>query len=138
MEAKRPKSVTSLAVGVLMLTGIQILRVWEAIRRWDFLESLSLSVPPVYFLLSGLVWTALGLLIAGGLWRGKPAAPRLLRWTSLAFTVYFWLDRMAIAASSLRRSGWGLTAVVMIFLLAVIFWVLSRPGTHRYFGEKNE
>ena len=121
-----------------MLTGTQWLRAVEAVRRWEFLDSLSMSAAPVYFYLSGLAWGSLGLLIFAGLWQGREATPRMLRFTSIAFTVYYWADRMLVASSPLRKSGWIPTAIVMIALLAAIFWILSRPKTQGFFGEKNE
>jgi len=138
MKAKRPKSVTWLAVGVLMVTGLQWLRVDQSVRQWQFLHTLDLPVAPIYFYLSGLVWGGLGLLAFVGIWRREPYAPAMLRWTSAAFTVYYWADQMLMQASPLRKNAWPFTAAASLLCLAAVFWILARPHARRYFGDKYE
>ena len=50
---KRPFLVTLLAVLVLIISCINLIRLIEAIRMWDFLASLP-GVPPLYIALTGL------------------------------------------------------------------------------------
>ena len=60
-KPKRPFSVTILAFGVLSFVLLQLTRMVSGFQQRQFLASLPLSIPPVYFVITGLVWAAIGL-----------------------------------------------------------------------------
>src|SRR4030042_4223594 len=74
----RPASVTILAIGVLIITVINLVRLILSIRDWEFLASWP-GVSPLYITLTGLIWTLTGLILLWGLWREKNWAPRRMQ-----------------------------------------------------------
>jgi hypothetical protein len=133
----RPISVTFLVVLVLTIGVLNLLRAVQTVKQWEFLGEL-LPISPTYFVISGLVWGLLGLVIAGGLFLGGGWAPRLLRVTSLIYMIYIWLDRLVLRDPSSRYPGSMFFAVLSIIILVIIFWILSRQNVRAYFGETHE
>jgi hypothetical protein len=123
---------------VLILAGFFFLRLVEAIIRWDLLlEYFPTSNIPIYLALTGVSWGCAFLVLGGGLVRGSRWAPRLSRILAIAFAVYWWLDSLLLALDPAVRGAWLFRLAVTLLLLALTFWVLSRPGAKTYFGELN-
>ncbi len=133
-RTRRPFSVTLLAIMVLIITGIYLIRFVQTLQLWDFLSGLP-DVSPVYLAITGLFWTLAGLLLVWGLWRGRPGTPRATRIAVLAFTLYYWLNRLLLANASEDFVNWPFTAAGIIILITICFWILSRPKVRTFFGE---
>lgn len=138
MKAKRPKSVTSLAVGVLTLAALHFLRLVNTITKWGYLQTLPLSVPVGFFVASGLIWGLAALFLGMGLWRGMHWSARFTQYGALAFTVYYWVDRVVLSIDPLRSTNFRFSLGANVFLLAITYWILSRPNAQLFFGEANE
>lgn len=146
-DAPRPWGVTLLALGVLSITVLNLIRFILAIRRWQFLSSLP-GISPLYLALSGLFWAVMGVALFWGLWRGLNGAPRLMQAVMLTYAAYYWLDRIFLSermASSPQEStiaflplNWPFTITVTALLMASVVWILSRPYTKAFFGERYE
>jgi len=136
LEVGHPFSVTLVALGVLILAGINLLRFIEALRQWQFLSTL-LPISPLYLALSGLAWGGLGLSIVWGLWSGFRWAARALRWAALAYTLYYWIDRLTLS-SPVAETNWLFAAVTNALILSLIFWILSRRKAKVFFGELHD
>jgi len=121
-----------------MFTGLQILRVWAAIRSWDVLMSLPMQVPPAYLLASGALWAALGGGLLYGLALRKAWAPRLARWGSLAYAVFFWADRLLLQARGPHNSGWMFEAALGLILLGSLFAIMASPDAKAYYDERHQ
>jgi hypothetical protein len=121
---------------VLTITAANLVRLVQAIQQWQFLTEL-LSVSPLYLAASGFIWTTAGLVLAWGLWRGRRWAPGLMRLFALAYSLYYWLDRLLLRTAG-PGSNWPFTAVANLVLLIFIFRVLSRPRVKKYFGTEPE
>jgi hypothetical protein len=134
---RRPFGVTLLAFGVLILTGLNFLRLIESIKQWGFLAQL-LPVSPLYIAFTGLVWTVGGILLLWGLWRGRPWAPSFSKLLTSAYIIYYWLDRLAFANIPSRRVNWPFASGVSVISLIFVFWTLSRPKAKAFFGEAYE
>lgn len=52
----RPRRVTLLCLGVLIIVSLNLTRLILTIKNWDFLAGWS-GVSPLYIALTGLVWT---------------------------------------------------------------------------------
>lgn len=128
----RPRGVTILALGVLIIAGINLLKLRQALVDWDFLREL-LPISPLYLALNGLVWGFLGLALTWGLWRGQGWAPGLTRLAALLYSLYYWTDRLVLSASPANRN-WPFMAVVNLSVFIMILWILSRRKTKAYFG----
>jgi peptidoglycan/LPS O-acetylase OafA/YrhL len=135
---KRPFAVTCLIGLVLTLSGLQALRLWVVLSSWDYLISLPLTITPIYFAVSTLVWLALGGSLVWGLWRAKAWAPRIICWAVIAFTAVHWLDRLFLQAKGSQNSNWPFDLILSLVLVASVFAVLSLPKVRVYFGEPHE
>lgn len=122
---KRPFLVTLLAVWVLLLSCVNLIRLTEAIRTWDFLASLP-GVNPLYIALTGLIWALLGFPLAWSLWRGYAQAPKATRILTLLYALYYWLDRLFVAQNVNAASNWLFAAITTIVMILIIFWILGR------------
>ena len=133
---RRPFSVTLLALGVLTIAGIHLIRLLQAIQNWDFLAELP-GVSPLYLALTGLFWAAAGLALGLALLSGAPAAPAAARLMAAVYTVYYWSNRFfaAYTAGSIQAAGfaWGFAALLTVFFLGLVMWILSRPRAKAYF-----
>ena len=141
--APRPVSVTILALGVLIITTINLIRLVLSVINWDFLASWP-GVSPLYMLLTGLIWTLTGSVLLFGLWKAKNWAPRLTQAVALTYALYYWLDHVflvdhpASGVESLQRAllpiNWQFAAGATVICLGYIAWVLRKPGVRAYFG----
>ena len=135
---KRPLSVTLLALGVLILTGAYITRFVLAIKQWAFLNTLPLTVPPLYLALSGLFWGVVGLPLCLGLWRGWRWSAKALRWVAPLYAAYIWLDRLLLVSSPAGRVNHPFRLGATLVLLALLYWILSRQKAKHFFGVMHE
>ena len=143
-KIKRPASVTLLVVGVLIITVLNIIRFMLSIRYWEFLSS-RLEVSPIYFVLSGLVWSSAGICLIWGLWKAKNWAPRLMQAVALTYALYYWLDQVFLsehpvngAPSGIRAllpGNWQFSAGVTVLSLIYIAWIMNRSNVKLYFGR---
>lgn len=132
----RPWSVTMLAIGVLIFSGFHLLRFMWALELWDFLIGL-LPIHPLYLALSGLVWSLIGLIMTWGLWRGHRWAPLTTFLAVLAYSMYYWLDRLILSPSG-GGSNLPFAIAANLVLLIVVGWILYRRKSKAYFGEMND
>ena len=134
-KPRLPFSVTLLALGVLIVAGIHLLRLFQTLQNWDFLAELP-GAPPIYLALTGLVWAAAGFPLGITLWRGNPPALRSVRFIAVAYIIYDWLNRFfaAFLSGSLATGfAWGFSALLTVILLVWVFWTVSRPRVQAYF-----
>lgn len=140
---KRPWSVTLLALGVLIITVINLVRFVLSLRYWDFLASQP-GVSPIYLALSGLVWSLAGAFLLWGLWVAKIWVPRLAQALALTYALYYWLDLLFLQDHPLRGApgtilavlptNWPFSLGVTVVGLAFIVWMLGRAKVKAYFG----
>jgi hypothetical protein len=139
---KRPKSVTLLALGVLIITVLNLIRFVLSIRYWGFLST-RVGISPIYITLSGLIWSVAGLYLLWGLWKAKTWAPKLMQAVALTYALYYWLDHIFLMEHSvigatgavrvLLPSNWQFSAGVTVVSLAYMVWTLSRSKVKVYF-----
>jgi len=141
----RPGLVTILALGVLIITILNLLRLVLSITNWDFLNSWP-EVSPWYMVLTGLVWSLTGSLVFWGLWTAKKWAPKLMVAVSLTYALYYWLDHIflmnhptgGVAGTQriLLPVNWRFAAGVTVFCLVYIAWTLNRSRVKAYFNQE--
>jgi hypothetical protein len=142
-RTSRPASVTILALGVLIITIINLTRLVLSILNWDFLASWP-GVSPLYVILTGLIWTIVGALLLWGLWKARKWAYKLTQAVVLTYALYYWLDhvflmdhpanRAAGAQRVLLPMNWQFAAGATVICLAYTAWTLNRPKVKAYFG----
>ena len=135
---KRPRSVTWLALGVLSLSILQFLRFGMSVANWEFLAEQALSVSPLYLALTGLLWALPSLAVAWALWFGYHWAGRAAMWGTLAFSIYYWLDRLLLGRSEATESNMPFAIGMNIILFAIIVWIVQRARRRNYFGELHD
>ncbi len=133
MTAKRPRSVTLLGFGVLIIAAFSWIRAAQAYLQWAFIADLQLSVPPVYILVTGLLFGAAGLPIFWGLWRGY----RWGQWGALVFGLlfagFYWYDRLRLAVSGIRSTNAVFAGGATLLLLGILYWILFRRPAVQFF-----
>jgi hypothetical protein len=87
--------------------------------------------------MTGAIWGVVGLSLAYAMLAGKSRAPTFVRLTALAFTCWYWADRLLLARSDYSALSRPADAVINLMLLTVLLWGLGRDGTREYFGEKS-
>jgi len=132
---KRPFVVTMLIVMVLIFTTLNALRVTSAIGTWTFLVESPVSVPISYFAATGSFWSLSGLLLSGGLFFGRRWSPRLAKILTSLYAVYYWSDRLWIAASNAIAVRWPFALGLTLIALIYTFLVLSCPKVKRFLSK---
>ena len=128
----RPFSVSILIILVLIFTTMNLLRMVTAIRSWDFLTNLLPDVPMFYLVITGGVWSVIGIPLAGGLFSRRKWSLPMARVTVILYTIYYWFDRLLIAERVSIASRWQFVLGLTILLLVLSFWILERPKTKEF------
>ena len=132
----RPLSVTLLILGVLIMSAINLFGFAQAVLNWEFYKEL-LPLSPLYLAMSGLIWGLAGLPLVWGLWFGHAWAPRSTLFFALAYTLYYWLDRLLLSTNA-GGSNWPFAVVTNVSLILIIYWILYRPRAKAFFGVAND
>lgn len=133
----RPLVVTLLVILVLSITVLAALRLYQAISLWDFLASLP-GVSPLYLVLSGALWTIIGVLVILGLWTGNPLTPRATRGAALLFVFYHWIERWWLSIKNGEKAFTPFAIGFTLLCLAFVFWAIATPEARAYFGDRYE
>jgi hypothetical protein len=123
---------------VLMFTGMQLLRAWVGFTQWNFILTLPLSVSPLFFVLSGLVWGFLGLWLAFGLRRGSPWARKATMVSALLFAAFAWFDRLVLQAEGPQTTNRPFEIGLTVVLVGVVYAALTLPEARHFFGRNYE
>ena len=131
----RPRSVTLLALFVLLIGVFNALGLAGGVRRYTVLASLPLRLPPAVPIVSAAFWTAAFGLLAVGLWRMQ----RWARWGTLAaVTLYLaqaWIEQLVFGQSDYLRTTTWFYAWLEAVLLVYVWVSLLRPGIRQLFSE---
>jgi hypothetical protein len=135
---KRPWAVTFLALTVLTLAGMFLISAWDAASLWLNPLHALVRISPAYLVGRGLVWGGVGVIAFIGLWRGLRWAPRLVRWGTVAFVLFYWLERLLLVqVDAWGANGW-FSAGMSILAIFLVWWILSLKPSRAFFGEKRE
>ena len=137
MHMKRPTSVTPIALLVLLIGGINFIRLILSLRQWNFLNDL-ISVSPIYLTISGAIWFLVSLMILWGFRRRERWTLSILRLSCVAYTIYYWADRILFTESANILKNNLFAIFVTLGLLATILWISFRENVKEYFGAANE
>lgn len=136
--SKRPFAVTCLIAPVLTFTGLQAIKLWAVISSWNYLNSLPLSVSPVYFGVSAAVWLVIGGALALGLWKAKSWAQPATRWAIFIYLLEVWLDRVVLQPDGPQQSNWPFELALSLVLASSVIGILALPKVRAFFGEAYE
>jgi hypothetical protein len=138
MIFKRPWYLVPIVLVMFVITAGAFLRAWNGIMLWETLNELSLAVSPLYLVLTGALWGILGLRTIWWLCQGRQTAPAALRIVTIAYILYFWVDRWLLMISPLRQASWPFLMVVTLLLGSLIFTGLEIPEVKNFFGGEDE
>ena len=133
----RPTGVTLITLMVLTIGVINLIRFWQTIKEWQFLEQI-LPISPIYLALSGIFWGIMGVLLAWDIYRASYRALLALKVYFLVYFVYVWVDRLLVSQTPNRAISSPFMAVFTVVVVAIIFWIASRDNVKEYFGETHE
>lgn len=130
--SRRPFGVTFLIVMVLIFTSLNVLRTITAFRLWDFLANSPMNVSVIYLIITGFVWSSIGLSLAVGLFIRKKWS-LFMAWTAIIlYALYYWFDRLFIADRFAISSHWQFTLGLTFLILILATLTLTRPRTKAY------
>lgn len=129
---RRPKLVTALSLGVLILAMLQLARFGLSLS----LPPLPLTIPPIYLTLTGAIWGVGGLAAAWALFTGRKWAPGFARWGLLAYAMWYWTDRLLLVRTDYARQTMPASIVMTIVLLVAGIWTLQVPNVKGYYREE--
>ncbi len=125
MKKIPPFSVTLATALVLSLSAWSIFRVWTAVIWRDVLAEFASRPGPLYIGVTGAIWSILGLAVLWGIGFRKSWALRLLFGGALAFSAWYWTDRLLLQT---ERANWPFTLAFNLLAFIPIF--LSTRTNH--------
>lgn len=132
----RPLRVTLLAWGLAGLALWHAVRLLEALLYWRILGEYSARPGALYLALTGALWTGSASAAAYGLLRGRPWARPAACGCILAYTLWYWLDRLL--AQVHRPGGLFALGATMVSLSLAAFILLSGPSIHFFRRELHD
>ena len=133
----RPLSVTILTLLVLIFAASKSVRFIESVNSLGFYSEI-LPIPTEYLVFSGLFWAVISIPLILGLWLGAGWAPWYIRFLSIIYSIYYWLEYYLLVLPNRSIKNWPFILGINILVLVWIYWVLSRKRVKTYFGEDNE
>jgi hypothetical protein len=111
------------------------LRLYGAISQWQWLQTLNLSVSPLYLAAGGAAWGLAGLLAGLGVWLRRRWAPIAVRLASAFFAATYWLDRLVIGSDDSLQTNWPFALIMTLMGLAFAWGLFSFPHTRQIFAD---
>ena len=136
-KSGRPFLVTLLAIVVLFIAILHLLRLIQTITSRQFLESLP-GVSINYLIISGLVISIIGFILAVGLWFGKSWAAKASRVIAPIYVVYDLIERGYFAWRAERPANWLLWLLLSAIALVFVFGSLNNRDAKHFFGEVHD
>lgn len=130
----RPRSVTFLALAVLLLGGYRALGAISALAGYDLLRQLPSSLPPAVLLASNAFWGLVFLALGLGVWRLKTWARRGLLAAMTLYLAQGWVERLLFARSDYARATIPFDLVLDGVSLALVWGTLLRRRARQSFS----
>ena len=134
MIFKRPWLVLLLFIFSLVFTVSAAARVWNGVQFYWFLDDLSMSVSPLYLVITGVVWSILGAATAIMVWWGNSLAKRVLISGTLLYSVFFWFEQLFLMSNPLRKTNWLFLVILTLIVFLVEVLSFQHPRVRKFFG----
>jgi len=118
VKTRPPFRVTLLSLAVLTLTVWNLFRAWTGFAWWGILAEFAPKPGPLYIGLTGVLWSALGLVLVWGLDGGRAWAPRLALGAGPVYTIWYWTDRLVLQT---ERANWPFILFVNLLVFVLIY-----------------
>lgn len=125
---KRPLRVICLAIFAVLAAAWNGLRIAETLFFWKTLQEY--GAPSLYIAISGGVWLVAGLMIGWGLWSGKAWGWAGTLGGLLAYTAWYWFDRLFLQKP---HANWPFVLIADIVFLLITFIILFSRTTRLFF-----
>lgn len=131
----RPRSVTLIAVGVLLLGLVNIYRALILYQQTDLQLGLGVSLDPRVRMVIAVIWSIVLIALAAALWIRKPLTRLLVPLLLLVYAIYR-LALIGIFAKSVYvRESQIVTVVLYGLAIAFTSWALNRKAVRGYFEK---
>ncbi len=131
----RPRSVTLVAVGVLLVGLVNVLRVIALSRQSDLQLELGVTLDPRLRLILAILWAIVLISMAIVLWLRKPVTRVAIPVLLTLYAAY----RLAIvgifAESEYARGSQITTAILYGGAILITIWALNRKTARKYFAD---
>jgi hypothetical protein len=131
---KKPLPISLLSIFFLFLSLFYLLKSFQAGMQWNTLESLTMSVSPLYLLLDGFLRGCSAGILSWSLWTGKSWARIAGKIISLALVAATWIDLIFIAEPIRVSTRWPFNLVLTLIGLPGLWLILSRKEVRAYFS----
>jgi len=116
---------------------LQVLRAWRAFAQADFINSLPLPVPALYYQISGIIWALAGLALLIGLLGRQRWFQQALPIVTGVYLVTEWFDRLALGRQAQHTNTVFMIGVSLV-LFGAVWFIRELPGVRDHFGEMYE
>lgn len=134
----RPRSVTLVAIGVLLLGLVNIIRAVSLYRLTDLQLELGVNLDPRLRMILSIIWAVVLVVLALFLWLRKPLTRIVVPLMLAIYAVY----RLAIigifAQSEYARSNQLVTVILYCGVILFTIWALNRRASRSYFTTIHE
>lgn len=138
MRSKRPFLVTLLALVVLLLAILNGGRAAVALGRWNALSTLDLLIPSWLLAVTGIVWGAIWLVEAWGLWRLWPPARPAGITLFIVYPIQMLAEQALFMRGPYERGLLPTVAVGSALAAALVAVILTRPAILARFEHPRE
>jgi len=135
MFRKRPFGVTLLLWLVLSLSAWGAVRLIAALRFWSMLNEFEARLSPLYLIITGTGWAAIGVVLLWGLFSGKLWTPRANLASIALWIVQYWIERIFFQAP---RANVSFTLIATVLLLIVTLISAFNRKTKEFFIRSEE
>lgn len=135
---KRPLSVTWLSIGVLILAVANLLGVYAGITRWPVFSGLELSLPLWLLVVSYGVFGITWLIAAWGLWQLRDRARLAAMLLSVVYEIVILSRQFIFTEAAYDRERLLLTTIQAVLFVALVIFILTRPGVRQAFARNGE
>ena len=131
----RPRSVTIVAAGVLLLGLVNIYRAAILYRQIDLQLEFGVTLDPRIRMIAAAFWAIVFLVMAALIWSRQPTTKILVPVLLLIYAIYR-LGLVAIfAQSTYIRNIQVIYAVLYGIAISISIWALNRPKGKSYFAQ---
>lgn len=131
---KRPRMVTVICLMFLLIGVSHLFKFIQVLLNLRILQSLPLTVSPVYLAVDGLVWGVSGLILSWGLWTGQTWAGKAGLVLTLFFAAAFWIDLIWISEPEQLQTRWLINLVFTALGLSAVFLSLNLANSRIFFS----
>jgi hypothetical protein len=131
---KRPGILTVLSLVVLLIGVSHLFKFIQVLLNLRILQSLPLTVSPVYLAVDGLVWGVSGLILSWSMWTGQTWAGKAGLVLALLFAAAFWIDLIWISEPEQLQTRWLINLVFTALGLSAVFLSLNLANSRIFFS----